>query len=97
MYEIEDQIRSNQYNGLKPVKLASKEGCETILIVLEKGHTFPEHIAPRDVLLIMLEGSIIFSINNTEYEIHKHQTFTFPANIKHSVLARENSKFLIIR
>ena len=73
MYELEDQVISTQFNGLKPVKLASKAGCVTLLIVLEKGHTSPEH------------------------EIHKHQTFTFPANIKHRVLAKENSKFLIIR
>lgn len=97
MYQIEDQIRTTEFNGLKPVKLASKEACETILIVLEKGHTFPEHTAPRDALLVMLEGSIIFYINNEEYKIKKHQSFSFPAKVAHEVLAEENSKFLIVR
>jgi quercetin dioxygenase-like cupin family protein len=97
MYQIEDQIGTTEFNGLKPIKLASKDNCETILIVLEKGHTFPEHISPRDALLVMLEGSITFHINNNEYKLKKHQSFTFPSKVAHKVLAEENSKFLIVR
>ena len=97
MYQIENTISSIAFNGLKVEKLASKEGCETLLIALEKAHWFPEHSAPRDVLLVVLEGDISFFINNSNYHLQKQQTFTFPANEKHKVFANENSKFLIIR
>jgi quercetin dioxygenase-like cupin family protein len=97
MYIVENLISIIDCKGLKVEKLASKEGCETLLIVLEKGHWFPEHTSPRDVLLIVLEGDISFNINNTNDLLQKHQTFTFPANEKHKVFSNEDSKFLIIR
>jgi quercetin dioxygenase-like cupin family protein len=97
MYQIENEIAAIEFNGLKIKKLASKEGCETLLIALEEGHWFPEHTAPRDVLLIVLNGDIIFFINNTDYHLKNLQTFSFPANEKHKVFANKNSKFLIIR
>lgn len=97
MNNIEDTITKLKYEGLKVEKLVSKDQCETLLIVLEKGHWFPEHTSPRDVLLIVLEGDIQFYINNTNYQLQKHQTFTFSANEKHKVFANQNSKFLIVR
>lgn len=96
-YTVENSITKLDYNSLKVEKLASKDGCETLLIALEKGHWFPEHTSPRDVLLVVLEGDIQFYINNTNYQLQEHQTFTFPANEKHKVFGNQNSKFLIIR
>lgn len=97
MYQIKETILNTEFNGLTPVKLASKDACETILISLEKGHDFPEHTSPRDATLVVLEGDIKFMINEKTYLLLKHQVFNFPANIKHWVHANENSKFLIIR
>ena len=97
MFEIRSTITETAFEGLKVVKLASGEGCETLLISLEKKITFPEHTSPRDALLVVLEGVIVFSITNSEYQLEKHQTFAFPAHFKHTVYAKEDSKFLIIR
>ncbi len=97
MYQIKETIINTDFNGLTPVKLASKEACETILISLEKGHDFPEHTSPRDATLVVLEGDIEFNINEKKYLLLKHQIFNFPAHIKHWVHANDNSKFLIIR
>ena len=97
MLQIDPTILTTNYNGLSVVKLASGKTCETLLIALEKGHTFPEHTSPRDALLVVLEGDIVFSIRNSEIQIKKHQTFKFKAEIPHTVFANANSKFLIIR
>lgn len=97
MFQIENRINSTEYNGLKIEKINSIETVETLLIVLEKSHTFPEHTSPKDVFLVLLEGEIDFSINSKSYQLQKHQIFPFPANEKHSIFAKENSKFLIIR
>jgi quercetin dioxygenase-like cupin family protein len=97
MFEIDSMIQEIPFEGLTVVKLSAKEGCETLLISLEKGSTFPEHTSPRDTLLVVLEGAIVFSINNSVYQIGEYQTFTFPAHIKHKVYSSKNSKFLIIR
>ena len=97
MYNIDNTITKLKYEGLKVEKLTSKDQCETLLIVLEKGQWFPEHTSPRDVLLIVLEGDIQFYINNKNHSIQKHQLFSFPADEKHKVFGNENSKFLIVR
>ena len=97
MLEIKSTISEASYEGLKVLKLASSESCETLLISLEKESTFPEHTSPRDALLVVLEGAIVFSIANSEYQLQKHQTFAFPAHVKHKVYSKEDSKFLIIR
>jgi hypothetical protein len=97
MYLKEDTIKNLVFDGLKVQKLASKVGCETLLISLEKGYLFPEHTSPRDAILVMLEGDINFSINHTAYHLQTHQIFQFPAEEKHKVFANKNSKFLIIR
>ncbi len=97
MYEISNRIKAKKFDGLSVEKLSSQEGCETLLIILEEGHTFPKHTSPRDVLLVMLEGAVTFYINNTTYFLQEQQTFSFPAKEEHSVIAKENSRFLIIR
>lgn len=85
------------FEGLSVTKIVSRDQCETLLITLEKDSDFPEHTSPRDALLVMLEGMIIFTISGKDYPLKKHQIFQFPALEKHSVLAKENSKFLIVR
>lgn len=97
MYQTKNNINTTIYDGLKVEKLKSGNACETLLIALEKAHNFPEHTAPRDALLVMIEGDINFRINNSVYRLHKHQHFSFPGTEKHEVFANENSKFLIIR
>lgn len=97
MLTIDSIINDTGFDKLKVMKLTSSESCETLLISLEKGNTFPNHTSPREALLVMLEGEIVFSIDNSEYEIPQRHTFKFPAHTTHKVYARENSKFLIIR
>ena len=97
MYEINNTLRNSSFDGLTVKVLSKTETCETLLITLEKGALFPEHTSPRDALLVMLEGTIVFSISAKDYLIEEYQSFTFPALEKHHVIAEENTKFLIIR
>lgn len=96
MYQINDTINKQGFNKLQASKL-NNGPAETILISLEKGATFPEHTAPRDAQIIVLEGQIQFHINSEVFNIKKHQDFKFPKETPHWVEAEENSKFLIIR
>ncbi|MFD0863813.1 cupin domain-containing protein [Sungkyunkwania multivorans] len=97
MYQVTDHINKLDFEGLKIKKLVAKEAAEVLIVSLEKGHRFPQHTAPRDVLLVMLEGEMVFYINDKEYLLKTHQTFDFPANTEHSVKAIQNAKFLLIR
>jgi|TARA_R110001606_G_scaffold74619_6_gene172943 quercetin dioxygenase-like cupin family protein len=97
MYTVNDEIKNQEYNKLQVNKLVKTEALEILNISLEKDAIFPEHTAPTDAQLIVLEGKIIFHINGNSYFICGQQHFSFPKNVPHWVSAEENSKFLIIR
>jgi quercetin dioxygenase-like cupin family protein len=97
MFSTDKKIKSTAIEGLSVQKLFVSESAETLLITLENGHVFPKHTSPRDAFLVMLEGSVIFTIQDTEYALTCSDSFTFPAEEPHVVHAKENSKFLIIR
>lgn len=96
MYQINNTINNQGFNKLQVSKL-NDGPAETLLIVLEKDTTFPEHTAPRDAQIIVLEGEIDFYINSEVFNIKAHQDFKFPKGVPHWVKAMENSKFLVIR
>ncbi|WP_044397478.1 cupin domain-containing protein [Lacinutrix sp. Hel_I_90] len=97
MNTINNEINMDVTADFKSSKLLDINAKEVILINLKKNAIFPEHTSPRDATLLILEGKIIFHINNSEFNLEKHQTFNFPKNEKHWVAATKNSKFLIIR
>ncbi|MDL5510628.1 hypothetical protein QSE00_02295 [Arenibacter sp. M-2] len=97
MYTVSDQIKNQEYNKLQVNKLVKTDALEILNISLEKDAIFPEHTAPTDAQLIVLEGKIIFHINGNSYFISGQQHFSFPKDVPHWVSAEENSKFLIIR
>ncbi len=85
------------YKGLQISKLPSNSECQVLSISLEKGSVFPEHISPRNVQLVVLEGKIRFHLNGEGYDLGKYDHFSFLKDTPHWVEAEENSKFLIIR
>jgi quercetin dioxygenase-like cupin family protein len=96
-YTKGNQIAEQSFDNLQIVKLAKTDSLEILSISLEKEATFPEHTSPRDAQLIVLEGEIVFHINDTSYQLKTYQNFNFPKATPHTVKAIENSKFLIIR
>lgn len=97
MHQIKDTIIATEVKGLTITKLSEESSAETLLIALEKGTKFPEHTSPRNALLVVLEGEIQFILKKKSYHIQTHQLFQFAAHEKHEVIAKEDSKFLIIR
>ncbi|WP_291865894.1 hypothetical protein [Maribacter sp.] len=97
MYQINNTIKLQNYNGLQVSKVVKTEVLEIISISLEKEAIFPEHTSPTDAQLVVLEGDISFHINNETHQLVAQQHFNFPKEMKHSVVANANSKFLIIR
>ncbi|MGB5701058.1 cupin domain-containing protein [Muriicola sp.] len=97
MYTISDEIKTQQFQNLQVKKLVQKPSLEILSIALEKDALFPEHTSPRDAELVVLEGAIEFHINGTIYALKTQQHFNFPKETAHWVVAREDSKFLIIR
>jgi|TARA_R110000868_G_scaffold164560_3_gene397282 quercetin dioxygenase-like cupin family protein len=97
MYTTSNAIKNQPFDKLQVLKIAKTDNLEVLSISLEKEAIFPEHTSPTDAVLVVLEGTIIFHINENSYKLTKEEHFTFPKKVAHWVIAEENSKFLIIR
>ncbi|MFS4467898.1 cupin domain-containing protein [Maribacter sp. 2210JD10-5] len=97
MYEESNQIRNQKYDKLQVEIVVETDTFDILTISLEKNAIFPEHSSPSDAQLIVLEGDIIFHIDNEPHHLTAYQHFNFPKHTEHWVKANENSKFLIIR
>jgi len=92
-----NRITEAEVNGLQVSKLFESETTETLFITLEKGKIFPKHTSPKETLLVVIQGSINFHIDNKIIALKQHEIYSFLPAIEHYVIAKENSKFLIIR
>lgn len=97
MYETNNQIADQKYDKLLVQIVVETSKFDILCISLEKDATFPNHSSPTDAELIVLEGDIVFYIDDESFCLTKHQRFSFPKQTEHWVKANENSKFLIIR
>lgn len=97
MYQIDNSISEQGLCKLQIKKIVASEAFDILSISLEKDAIFPDHTSPTNAHLIVLEGEIVFYINDTSYQLKKQQHFNFPKDTMHWVKATTNSKFLIIR
>lgn len=97
MFQNLNAINTTDYKGVKSSKLANSENVDIIHISLEKDAILKKHTSPKDALLIVLEGEIVFHINNNSHILKKHQIFNFARNEEHWVEAIEHSNFIVIR
>ncbi len=97
MYTIDNTIKNQKFEALQVQKIAKTDVLEILSISLEKDAIFPEHTSPTDAHLIVLEGVIVFHINNEIFTLTTQQHFSFSKQNSHWVEAKENAKFLIIR
>lgn len=97
MCEIGQQIKTQTIDGLQVRKPLKNDAVELMCITLEKGAKLPEHSSPKDAFLLVLEGALDFFINGKTFTLGCQEDLSFPRDIPHHVVARENAKFLIIR
>jgi len=97
MFQILDTINITEHKGVQTSKLSKSENIDVLHISMEKDAILKKHSSPKDALLIVLEGHIVFHIDTNSYVLKKHQVYNFEKNVEHWVEAIEDSNFIIIR
>lgn len=97
MNTVNNKINLLEYAGLKLEKLTDVNAKSMFVVAIEKGGNYPEHSSTTDAILVVLEGNVVFNINNAGYDLTKNQMFSFKKDIPHSLNAKENSKLLLIK
>lgn len=82
--------------GIASRVLAKKTGGNITLFAFDKGQALSEHSAPFDALVMVIEGSLILTINGKPVTAKPGAIVRMPANIPHAVDAPEPAKMLLV-
>lgn len=90
-------LKDIAFDGVKTKVLVANETGKQILISLEAGAELKEHISPTDASVLVLQGEVVFKINQEEFCMNPIDMYAFKKNVKHAILASTNSLILLVR
>ena len=76
--------------------LLDKPAGSLTLFAFDKGQRLSEHTSPYDAVVQIVEGSAVLQIGDQTVESKARQMVIMPANVPHSVEAKERFKMLLI-
>jgi quercetin dioxygenase-like cupin family protein len=88
----EEQWGKSDRNAITVFKT---NGMRIVLIALHKGAEMPRHTAEGLISVQVLEGEMLFSTDEQSIELGKGQMLALHMGIPHSVLAKEETIFLL--
>lgn len=92
--EIADALSKSDIPIIKQVY--DKGGNKLLAIGLRSGVLFPEHLAPSQAKLMVIQGEIDFKTATDTYRFERFDSFDIPMDVKHSVLGVFDSIFLLL-
>lgn len=72
-------------------KILETNISKEIRICLSKNQHMKEHIAPAPIVVMVLDGEIIFNVNNEQHIMKKGSVINLDSKIPHSLLGVEDS------
>lgn len=88
----EEQWVNSDRNAITVLKT---DGMRIVLIALHKGAKMSRHTANGMISVQVLEGDMLFNTDEQPVDLRKGQMLTLHKNIPHSVLAKEDTVFLL--
>lgn len=76
--------------------IIDKSAGTITLFAFDKGQKLSEHTAPYDAVVQVLDGSADITIGGKSTAVCARQLIIMPANVPHSVTAKEKFKMLLI-
>lgn len=83
-------------NGIASRVLGKTTGGTVTLFAFDKQQSLSEHTAPFDALVMVLEGSLVLTIDGSPVTATPGTIVRMPANAPHAVDASEASRMLLI-
>ncbi|QLG12981.1 cupin domain-containing protein (plasmid) [Deinococcus sp. D7000] len=82
-------------HGRDSLTLVRDAGFTLLLVVLRAGKGMPNHTAPGPISVLVLDGRVAFTAQDTRLELGPHELATLPVRVPHEVTALEDSAVLI--
>lgn len=95
---LDDLARANpiQAGRVSPHRLHDGDGFRLRHLAFDAGAELAEHVAPRPILVHVLDGSIRFTVEGTEHTMARGAVIHVPANVPHALVADEPSHVLLL-
>lgn len=91
IYQQED------FEKLKSQQVYKDDRFHIMLVKIKKDEVLKPHHATTDAFLAVIEGSITFTLHDTDTTLKKGDMFSFKAYETHAVKALEDASFLLIK
>jgi quercetin dioxygenase-like cupin family protein len=75
----------------------TNNGYEIILFSFQKGQGLPEHKAPVNSWVQIIDGEAEITIDDQKFTMRKGETIVLPKEILHTVKASKNFKMLLVK
>jgi quercetin dioxygenase-like cupin family protein len=98
-FEQERQLRElidYQEDSVVSKTIIDKKAGTITIFAFDKGQGLSKHQAPFDATVYVIEGQAIITIGENEHTVSAGQIIIMPANVAHSVKAKERFKMLLI-
>lgn len=90
-------LLSYDRNKIQTLLISQKETVKTILFAFSSRQELKTHTAPVEVIVVLVEGQALFTLESEECIIHPGDVLKIPANAKHAVRAITDFKMLLIK
>ena len=96
VYELASQVEhKNDKVNFKGVWSNDNGGVS--LLAFKAGQNLPQHIAPAEVMVYVLEGEIEFTMIDKTHTLKAGEFILMGENVPHSVAAKTDSKVALIK
>lgn len=68
-----------------------------VLLALKAGQKLDEHLAPAELMVNVIEGSIEFTMIDKPHTINAGEFMLVGAGVPHSVIAKADSKVMLVK
>ena len=86
-----NEVEQEKLNPLLDRQMITGENLMLARILLKKGCVVPEHSHESEQMTLVVTGSLRFQFGSEERKLGTNQAMNIPSNVKHSVVALEDT------
>ncbi len=78
-------------------RIFENENGGVVLLALKAGQTLAAHVAPAELMVHVIEGSIEFNLSDKPHHIKAGEFMLVGKGVLHSVVAKEDAKIILTK
>lgn len=95
-YKLADQVES-AFDKVQFKQVFETENGGVSILAFKSGQKLDTHLAPAEVMVYVESGEIEFTMNEQTNTLSQGEFLLMGADVPHSVLAKEDSKVVLIK